>query len=318
MVIYPWSHERRFNSYPEYFRKHYGERVQKLTIDAGFTCPNRDGKVGFGGCYYCNNDAFNPSYCTPQKSVRQQLLEGIDFHRVRYRKAYRYLAYFQAYSNTYAPLEKLRTLYDEALSIPEVMGIVIGTRPDCVDDEKLDYLAELSRTNYVMVEYGMESCNNRTLQRINRGHTAEQCIQAIEATAMRGIRVGTHLIFGLPGETRCEMLEQVNVINGLSIDTIKLHQLQIATDTAFAEQYVECPENFQLFECNEYIDFIVQFLERLHPRIVVERFANEMPPRYLAGPGWGLIRNVELWRMLEQRLRDRNTWQGRLYRNLFT
>ena len=316
MAVYPWGHQRRYNSYPEYFRKYYGERVQKLTIDAGFTCPNRDGTAGFGGCAYCNNDAFNPSYCTPKKSVRQQLLEGIVFHKVRYRKAYRYLAYFQAYTNTYAPLEKLRALYDEALSVPDVTGIVIGTRPDCVDDEKLDYLAALSRTNYVMVEYGMESCYNRTLQRINRGHTVEQCIQAIKATAARGIRVGTHLIFGLPGETRNEMLDEADVINHLPIDTIKLHQLQIATGTAFATQYAESPENFQLFGCDEYIEFVVQFLERLHPKIVVERFANEMPPRYLAGPGWGLIRNVELWRMLEQRLTEKNTWQGRLFEHV--
>jgi len=318
MTVYPWGHERRFNSYPEYFRKHYGERVQKLTIDAGFTCPNRDGTVGRGGCAYCNNDAFNPSYCTPQKNIRQQLHEGIDFHKVRYRKAYRYLAYFQAYSNTYAPLEKLRALYDEALSVPEVMGIVIGTRPDCIDDEKLNYLAALSKSCYIAVEYGLESCYNSTLQRINRGHTVEQCIQAIEATASRGIRVGTHLIFGLPGETRQEMLDESSVINQLPLDTIKLHQLQIATNTVFAEQYANCSDNFQLFGCDEYIDFVVQFLERLRPDIVVERFANEMPPRYLTSPGWGLIRNVELWRMLEHRLEEKNTWQGRHYKDYMT
>jgi len=313
MTTYQWGHQRRFNSYPEYFRKHFGERVQKLTIDAGFTCPNRDGTVGRGGCAYCNNDAFNPSYCNPTKSIRQQLLEGIDFHKVRYRKAYKYLAYFQAYSNTYAPLEKLRTLYDEALSVPGIMGIVLGTRPDCVDDEKLDYLAALNRTHFVVVEYGMESCYNRTLERINRGHTVEQCIQAIEATAARGIRTGAHLIFGLPGETRSEMLDQSVIINRLPIDTIKLHQLQIAVNTEFSRQYAENPNSFQLFGCDEYLDFITCFLERLNPKIVVERFANEMPPRYLSGPGWGLIRNVELWRMLEQRLLERNSWQGRLF-----
>jgi len=311
--MYPWGHHRRFNSYPEYFRAHYGERVQKLTINAGFTCPNRDGTVGHGGCAYCNNDAFNPSYCNPQKSIQQQLLEGIEFHRVRYRKAYRYLAYFQAYSNTYAPLDKLRDLYSEALSVPDVMGIVIGTRPDCVDDEKLDYLAALSRTHHVVVEYGLESCYDRTLERINRGHTVAQCIRAIEETASRGIHTGTHLIFGLPGESRQEMLDEVEIINRLPVVSIKLHQLQIAVGTAFAQQYAVHPEEFQLFGCDEYIDFVVQFLERLHPRIVVERFANEMPPRFMAGPGWGLIRNVELWRMLEQRLSDRNTWQGRLF-----
>ena len=260
--MYPWGHHRRFNSYPEYFRAHYGERVQKLTINAGFTCPNRDGTVGHGGCAYCNNDAFNPSYCNPQKSIQQQLLEGIEFHRVRYRKAYRYLAYFQAYSNTYAPLDKLRELYSEALSVPDVMGIVIGTRPDCVDDEKLDYFAALSRTHHVVVEYGMESCYDRTLERINRGHTVAQCIRAIEETASRGIHTGTHLIFGLPGESRQEMLDEVEIINRLPIVSIKLHQLQIAVGTAFAQQYAVHPEEFQLFGCDEYIDFVVQFLER--------------------------------------------------------
>ena len=313
-MAYIWGHERRFNSFPEYFKKHYGGRVQKLTVDAGFTCPNRDGTVGTGGCAYCNNDAFNPSYCTPAKSIRQQLLEGIDFHRVRYRKASGYLAYFQAYSGSYAPLDTLLDMYREALSVEGVIGIVIGTRPDCVDAEKLDSLASLSRKYCVAVEYGMESCSNRTLERINRGHTVEQCIQAIEATAARGIRTGMHLIFGLPGETREEMLEQTSVINRLPIDTIKMHQLQIAVNTAFARQYAEHPQEFHLFECDEYIDFTVKFLELLHPRIVVERFAGEMPPRFLAGGGWGLIRNVELWRMLERRLEERDTWQGKEFR----
>jgi len=307
------GHERRFNSFPEYFKKHYGGRVQKLSIDAGFTCPNRDGTVGHGGCAYCNNDSFNPSYCNPQKSVSQQMLQGIKFHKVRYRKASRYLAYFQTYSNTYAPLEKLRAMYGEALSVPDVIGIVIGTRPDCVDDEKLDFMAELNKTHYVAIEYGMESFYNRTLERINRGHTVEQCIQAIEATASRGIRTGIHLIFGLPGETRREMLDQAEIINRLPINTIKLHQLQIAKGTAFAGQYAENPEEFNLFGRDEYIDFVVQFLERLSPKIIVERFVNEMPLRYMAvDPGWGGIRISELWRLLEQRLVECDTWQGRI------
>ena len=310
---YPWGHKRRFNSYAEYFRKYYGERVQKLTIDAGFTCPNRDGTLARGGCAYCNNDAFKPWYCTPKKTIRQQLLEGIEFHKVRYRKAYRYLAYFQSFSNSYAPLEKLRALYGEALDTPEVMGIVIGTRPDCVDDEKLDYLAELRRKYFVTVEYGIESCYNHSLERINRGHTFEHTVRTIEATAKRGVRVGAHLIFGLPGETRREMLAEAEIINQLPIDTLKMHQLQITVGTTFAEQFKNNPEEFHLFDCDEYIDFIVQFLERLDPRIVVERFANEMPPRYMATAGWGLIRNVELWRMLEKRLEDKNTRQGRLF-----
>jgi len=199
------------------------------------------------------------------------------------------------------------------LSVDGVIGITIGTRPDCVDDEKLDYLADLNQKYYVAVEYGLESCNNRTLERINRRHTIEQGIQAIEVTAERGIKVGTHLIFGLPGETREEMINQTVLINRLPIDTIKLHQLQIAVNTTFAKQYAERPQDFNLFERDDYIDFTVKFLERLRPEIVVERFAGEMPPRFLAGPSWGLIRNVELLRMLEQRLVECNTFQGRLF-----
>jgi radical SAM protein (TIGR01212 family) len=309
---YTWGHQRRFNSYPEYFKKNFGERIQKLTVDAGFTCPNRDGTLAYGGCAYCNNNAFNPSYCTPQKTIRQQLIEGIEFHRTRYRKARRYLAYFQAYSNTYAPIETLRARYEEALTVPGVAGIVIGTRPDCIDNQKLDYLATLNQSHIVIVEYGIESCQNHILERINRKHTVQTAINAICETARRGINTGTHLIFGLPGESRSEMLAGADIINQLPVSTIKLHQLQIATETSFARQYAQCPDDFQLFGCHEYIDFTVQFLEHLHPRIVVERFAGEMPPRYLAGPGWGLIRNVELWRMLEKRLADLNTWQGRL------
>lgn len=313
---YLWGHTRPFNSYAEYFRKLCGERVQKLTIDAGFTCPNRDGTVGTGGCAYCNNDAFNPSYCQPHKSITQQLQEGIEFHAVRYRKASKYLAYFQAYSNTHAPLEHLKKIYEEALSVPQVMGLVIGTRPDCIDEEKLNYFQELSKKHYLTIEYGIESCNDRTLKRINRGHSFAQAEDAIRMTALRGIHTGAHLIFGLPGETRDEMISSVDIINQLPLHSIKFHQLQITINTAFESEYSRHPENFQLFGMEEYLDFMVQYLERLNPQFVVERFANEVPPWFLAAPDWGLIRNFELWRMLEQRLLERNTWQGRLYRVL--
>ena len=203
--IYPWGHERRFNAYSNYFRSLYGARVQKVSIDAGFTCPNRDGTRGTGGCTYCNNDAFNPSYCIPEKSVSQQIEEGIQFHKWRYNEAVSYLAYFQAYSNTYAPVEKLRRLYSEALEYPGVIGLIIGTRPDCIDDEKLTLLKELSDKYYVAIEYGIESCYNRTLSRINRGHTFEEAVQAVEQTSALGIKTGAHFIFGLPGESRQEI-----------------------------------------------------------------------------------------------------------------
>ena len=310
---YPWGHKRRFNSYMEYFRKTFGERVQKVTIDAGFTCPNRDGTKGHGGCTYCNNDSFNPSYCLPYKGITKQISEGVEFHANRYRKSDMFLAYFQAYSNTYAPLEKLKKLNGEALESPGVIGLVIGTRPDCIDDEKLDYFQELSEKYYVIIEYGLESCYNRTLDRINRCHTFEEGIDALERTAKRGIKTGAHFIFGLPGESRDDMLNQVEIINKLPLDNVKFHQLLIVKDTQMAKEYAEHPEHFQFFTIEEYIDFFISFLERLNPGFVIERFTGEVPPRFQAGPNWGLIRTNHLLQKLENRLEDLNTWQGRLY-----
>ena len=313
MTNYLWGHNRRFNSYSEYFRQNFGERVQKVTIDAGFTCPNRDGSKGTGGCTYCNNDAFNPSYCKPEKSIKQQIEEGMEFHINRYRRAKNYLAYFQAYSNTYAPLEHLKKIYSEALAIPGVVGLVIGTRPDCIDDEKLEYFKELSKSHYIIIEYGVESCYNKTLERINRGHTFEQSVEAIVKTHQLGIKTGAHFIFGLPGETRDEMMPEAKLISALPLDTIKFHQLQIIKGTAMEKEYNTHPENFIFFELPEYIDFFIKFIEQLNPAIVVERFAGEVPPRFLAGPGWGLIRNDQIMVKFEKRLEELDTWQGRLF-----
>jgi len=310
---HPWDHNRRFNSYSEYFRQNFGERVQKVTIDAGFTCPNRDGSKGFGGCTYCNNDAFNPSYCKPEKSIKQQIEEGMEFHINRYRRAKNYLAYFQAYSNTYAPLEHLKKIYSEALAIPGVVGLVIGTRPDCIDDEKLEYFKELSKSNYIIIEYGVESCYNKTLERINRGHTFEQSVEAIIKTNQLGIKTGAHFIFGLPGESRDEMMAEAKLISALPLDTIKFHQLQIIKGTAMETEYNKHPENFTFFELPEYIDFFIKFIEQLNPAIVVERFAGEVPPRFLAGPGWGLIRNDQIMVKFEKRLEELNTYQGKFF-----
>ncbi len=312
-MVYDWGDSNRWNSYAGYFRRTFGERLQKLTIDAGFSCPNRDGTVGTGGCGYCNNSAFNPSYCHPSKSIGQQIEEGIAFHAVRYRKATRYLAYFQAYSNTYAPLEQLRKIYDEALASPFVAGLVIGTRPDCVDEATLDYFADLSQRVYLIIEYGVESCYDATLLRINRGHDFATSVRAIEATAARGIRTGAHFIFGLPGESRADMLAQLPVINRLPLSTLKFHQLQLVKDTAFARQFEENPADFHLFEMEAYVDFFVDVLERLNPAFVIERFVNEVPPRYLVGPGFWPLRNQELWNLLRIRLEERESWQGRLF-----
>lgn len=315
IFIYPWGHERRFNAYSNYFRSLYGARVQKVSIDAGFTCPNRDGTKGIGGCTYCNNDAFNPSYCIPTKTVTQQIEEGIEFHKWRYSEAVSYLAYFQAYSNSYAPLGTLKKLFEEALSFPGVIGLIIGTRPDCIDDEKLEYFQELSKKYYLAVEYGIESCYNKTLKRINRGHSFEDAVLAVKQTAALGINTGAHFIFGLPGETREEMLNQVDIISELPLKTVKFHQLQIIKGTMMEKEFQEKPEDFKLFSWEEYLDFFITFLERLNPAIVVERFTGEAPPRFLTGEGWGKKRTDQIVSLIEKRLEELDTWQGKKYQD---
>jgi radical SAM protein (TIGR01212 family) len=311
--VYPWGHVRRFNAYSSYFRSIYGARVQKVSIDAGFTCPNRNGTKGSGGCTYCNNDAFNPSYCLPSKSVSRQIEEGIEFHKWRYSEAVSYLAYFQAYSNTYAPLDKLKKVYEEALNYPGVIGLIIGTRPDCIDEEKLAYLKELSQSCYLAVEYGIESCHNKTLLRINRGHTFEDAVWAVERTSGLGLNTGAHFIFGLPGETREEMLNQASVISRLPLKTVKFHQLQIIKGTLMEKEFLDRPYDFELFTWEAYRDFFISFLERLNPAIVVERFTGEAPPRFLSGEGWGKKRTDQIVNLIEKRLEELDTWQGRLY-----
>ena len=311
--MYIWGDDRPYNSYSSYFRRRFGERVQKVAINAGFSCPNRDGKVGFGGCTFCNNEAFTPSYCQPTKSITQQIEEGIEFHRRRYRTASRYLAYFQSFSNTYASLDILRSRYDEALSHPDIVGIVVGTRPDCISAEILDYFAELNSDHYVTIEYGVESCYDESLKRINRGHDFACARRAIEMTAERGLAVGAHFVLGLPEESDEMILAQIEQINSLPLTTIKFHQLQVFRGTAMEREYDEHPERFRFWEVDEYLDLMVEILRRLRPDIVVERFASEAPPRYHYGRNWGLIRNETLWAMLEERLRTRNAFQGELY-----
>ncbi len=309
-MIYPWGDERRFNSYAAYFRRIFGHRMQKVTVNAGFTCPNRDGTVGRGGCAFCDNAAFTPSYCTPEKSITRQIEEGIEFHRRRYRTARRYLAYFQSFSNTYAPLERLRECYDEALAHPEVAGISVGTRPDCVDENKLDYFAELARRKYVAIEYGVESTYDATLLRINRGHDFAAAERAIRLTAERGIHVGAHFILGLPDESDEMMIAQAERINSLPLDTVKFHQLQLFRGTALAAQYDACPERFRFRTVDEYLDLFVEILRRLRPDLVIERFAGEAPPRYHHIEGWGLIRNETLMAMLDAKLERCGAYQG--------
>lgn len=287
--------------------------MQKLSVDAGFTCPNRDGTISTGGCTFCNNAAFTPSYCLPEKSITQQIDEGIEFHRRRYRKAERYLVYFQAYSNTHAPIDLLRSRYEEALSHPEVCGIVVGTRPDCIDDEKLDYLSHLAESHYIAIEYGIESVYDTTLAKINRGHDFAAAERAVRMTAERGLNCGGHFILGFPDESDEMILAAIEKINSLPLTTLKFHQLQIMRDTPLAAEYDASPERFRRWSIEEYIDLMCEIFRRLRPDLVVERFAGEAPPRFHHTSGWGLVRNEQLWAMLERRLIDKGFYQGELY-----
>lgn len=307
--------EKRYNSYVDHFRLKYGDRLQKLVLDAGFTCPNRDGTVGIGGCTYCDNAAFHPGYSTPDKPLFRQIEEGIEFHRVRYPRTSRYLAYFQAFSNTYAPLERLRELYSQALAHPAVEGLVVGTRPDCVDAAKLDYLASLQDAGkVVVVEYGIESCYDKTLRRINRGHDFACARKAVEMTAARGLETGAHFILGLPGESPQMLLEQCSVINSLPLTSVKFHQLQIIKGTAMEKEFENSPQDFWRPGLDEYLELIVDILERLRPDLCIERIAGEVPPRFVRETPWGLVRNFQILKMLDARLEDRDTHQGRLFK----
>lgn len=303
----------RYTTYSQYLGAIFeGERIQKVTINAGFTCPNRDGSIARGGCTFCLNEAFTPSYCSTEKSITDQIAEGIEFHKRRYSKASKYLAYFQSFSNTYKPLEELQKLYDEALSNPSIVGLVVGTRPDCIDAQKLDYFKSLAdRGIYVIIEYGVESVYDHTLQRINRGHDFACARRAIELTAAKGLHVGAHFIIGLPGETRQMILHTAKIVASLPLTTVKFHQLQLFKGTAMEREYIDKPEDFTFFELDEYIDLFVDMLELLPAELVVERFAGEAPPRYHATPHkWGLVRNERLVQLLEERLAARDTRQG--------
>lgn len=301
----------RYRNYNTVLKQEFGERIQKISINAGFTCPNRDGSKGRGGCTYCNNLTFSPEYCRPVKSVLQQVEEGIDFFRYKYKSQY-YFAYFQSYTNTYADLPRLKALYEEALSHPLVEGLVVGTRPDCVSDELLDYFSELSRDYYVMVEYGVESTHDDTLRRINRQHDYACSVEAIHRTVARGIRVGAHLILGLPGESREMILHHADELSELPLTALKLHQLQLIKGTVMAKEYEEHPEAFHLYTADEYVELAVDFLERLHPDIAVERFISQSPADLLLAPDWG-IKNFEFVDKVRHALARRDTYQGRLY-----
>ncbi|WP_421919724.1 TIGR01212 family radical SAM protein [Marinifilum sp.] len=308
---FPWGHKGRYNDFPSYFKSKFSERIQKVSIDAGFTCPNRDGSKGVGGCTYCNNNSFNPEYCSPKKSITNQIEEGISFFNAKYH-AQKYLAYFQAYSNTYGHIDQIKRLYNEALSHERVVGLVIGTRPDCVSNDVLDYLENLAKEYYIGVEYGVESANDQALLAINRGHDYKVAEQTILRTANRGIHIGAHLVNGLPYDSKKDMLNHAIRLSKLPIESLKLHQLQILNDTQMAKEYQEAPERFYLFELEEYLDFIVDVIERISPDVMLERFTNQTPPGWLIAPKWGL-KNYQFVNKLNNLLKERGTWQGRLF-----
>lgn len=302
----------RYLNYNQILKNEFTERIQKISINAGFTCPNRDGSKGEGGCTYCNNQTFIPEYCRPVKTVGQQVDEGISFFHHKYEAQY-YLAYFQSYTNTYDSLEKLKATYEQALTNPKVKGIVVGTRPDCVNEKILDYFQELSKQTYVMLEYGIESTLDRTLEFINRGHDYACAEEAIRATAARELRVGAHLILGLPRESREEVLSHADRVSQLPLTAIKLHQLQLVKGTVMARQFAEHPEWFSLYTADEYIDLVIDFLEKMNPAIAIERFISQSPKRLLIAPDWGL-KNFEFTAKIEKRLRERDSFQGKLYK----
>jgi len=302
---------KRYNDYSSFIKLHFGERVQKISLDIGFSCPNRDGSKGFGGCTYCNNDTFNPDYCEPEKSIQQQLEQGIEFF-ARKGKNNKYLAYFQAYTNTYSDFESLKKMYDEALSVPKVVGLVIGTRPDCISDEVIDYLSFLSKKYFISLEFGVESTNEKTLLAVNRCHTFEDTKNTFEKCKNKGFHLGAHIILGLPGETKEELLNHASEISKLPIDTLKIHQLQIVKNSIMAVQYKRNPENFNLFTVEKYIEFIAEFITLVRPSIIIERFISETPSDLLIAPKWGL-KNFEMVAKIDKYLDLNNLWQGKNY-----
>lgn len=302
----------RYNDFAGFLAGEFPFKVQKISVNAGFTCPNRDGTKGFGGCTYCNNQTFNPAYCRDDRSVTMQLEEGKRFFARKYPQM-KYLAYFQAYTNTYGELELLKRMYEEALSVEGVVGLVIGTRPDCMPDSLLDYLEEVNRRTFLLVEYGIESADDRTLERINRGHSFACTEDAVRRTAARGIRTGGHVILGLPGESREDLIKQAERLSELPLTTLKMHQLQLIRGTRMAHEYALHPEEFHLFSADEYIDLVIDYVEHLRPDLILERFVSQSPRELLIAPDWGL-KNHEFTDRVKKRMKERDAWQGKAYR----
>ena len=302
-----------YNEFTFFLKKYFPYKVQKISLNAGFTCPNRDGTKGLGGCTYCNNQTFNPEYCKTEKSVTRQLEEGKQFFAHKYPDM-KYLAYFQAYTNTYAELEGLKGKYEEALSVDGVVGLVIGTRPDCMPDPLLRYLEELNKHTFLLVEYGIETTRDVTLKRINRGHTYADTVETVNRTAACGILTGGHVILGLPGETHDEIIAQAAELSRLPLTTLKMHQLQLICGTKMAREFECRPEDFHLFSVDEYIDLVIDYVEHLRPDLILERFVSQSPKELLIAPDWGL-KNYEFVTRLQKRMKERGAYQGKKYRD---
>ena len=308
----PCFNDHRYHLYNDWAKKKYGGRLQKVSIDAGFTCPNRDGSLGIGGCSFCNNEGFSPSYLREERDICKQIDIGIEFMRRRYPKTKGFLAYFQSYSNTYDSLDHLKKTYELALAHPTVSGLVIGTRPDCLPDETLDYLAELSKRMLVELEIGIESCNDEVLRECLRGHDFACTEDAIRRAARRGLFITGHLLLGLPLETRASLIEGAKALAKLPLDALKFHQLQIVRGTRLANQYRSASERIQLLDPDNYLDAVIDMLEHLPPHMKIQRLGSEVPPNVLVSPDWGM-RLHKFPARLEEKLKARSTWQGKLF-----
>jgi len=299
----------RYNTYRPYIKEKLGYRVNKLSVDMGFTCPNRDGNLAVGGCVYCNNDSFVPPYARARFSMDQQITNGMDYLRKRF-KAEKFIVYFQSYTNTYDSVEKLEEMYRNALKYEDVIGIAVGTRSDCIDEEKISMFEELAKDYYVSLEFGIESIYDKTLEFMNRGHDYQSVLDAIEMSKGRGFEIGAHIIVGMPTETKEEMLAMAGEVSSLGIDVFKVHNLHIVRNTPLARMYRKEP--FSLFNFEEYIDFIIEFLERLSPDMVIERLFTDTPHQLLIAPDWGKS-HLQILQAIEAELERKDTYQGRLY-----
>ncbi len=289
-----------YKDYSDFLAEHFTGKVQKITVNAGFTCPNRDGKLGRGGCIYCNNNSFSPATGQGARSITQQIEDGKRFFAKKYPDM-RYLAYFQSYTNTYGEVNDLMAMYNEALSVDGVVGLIVGTRPDCMPDKLLDELAVLNKERKVIVEYGAESSHDDTLLAINRCHDWATTVDAVRHTKAAGIPVGLHFILGLPGENKDMILKTIDRVSQLPVDCVKFHQLQIVKGTPLAADYLRGTSNVNLFEIDEYIDLCADIVGRLRSDIAIERFVSQSPDELLIAPRWGL-KNYEFTHRLFKRL----------------